>query len=189
MRLLISLCFLFVFAFGCNQTVQPDANLFEITMQRRNLVGPCGVYNVKIENDGKVIAERTCIFFYDCENSESNGVTVEKRRCSRNETEKLEKQLTADEIKDLRTKVEEINFFSFKDDYGLDLKNCSQITSDSPVVVLTIKTKEKEKTIRHDYGCWVNNWLGKENALQPLKDLENKINRTIGIESWTTGKK
>lgn len=158
-------------------------------MERSNAVGPCSNYSVKIESDGKAEAIRNCMFFVECENYESNGISNEKRRCPKDETEKIEKQFSNEEIKQLIEEINRSKYFSFEDDYSYDSKNCSQTSTDSPNVVLTINFNGKEKTIKHYYGCWVNDWFGKENTLQPLTNLENKINQLVGIENWTRGKK
>lgn len=189
MRAFLIVAFLLICSFGCAKSIQTDAKSFELTMERWNRIGPCGSYNVEIEADGKVTARRNCLFFVECESYESNEISVEKRRCPKSESETIEKQLSKEEIKELIAEIEKIKFFSYKDDYSLNSENCSQSSTDSPNVDLTIKINQNKKTIKYDYGCWVNNWFGKENALQPLKDLENKINQTVGIENWTKGRK
>ena len=158
-------------------------------MERNNLIGPCNEYTVNIQSDGKVTAVRNCLFFVECESYESNGTSVEKRKCPKNESDKLEKQLSAEEIYELFEEINKSNFFSFQDDYSYNSKNCSQIYTDSPNVVLSIKLDEREKTIKHYHGCLINEWFSKENTLELLIKLENKINKTAGTESWITGRK
>ena len=176
-------------AFGCGKSAQTEAKLFSLTMERNNAVGPCNKYRVKIESDGKVTADRSCILFVECDGSESNGISFEKRNCPRNESETVEKQLSAEEIEELFVEINKSNFFSFQDDYSSGSKNCSQTSTDSPNVVLSVKTDEKAKTIMHYHGCWVNKWLIQKNALQPLISLETKIDKTVGTESWVAGRK
>jgi hypothetical protein len=188
MRIISLIVLLLICTFGCEKSVQTDAKSFELTMERNNAIGPCNRYSIKIESDGKVDAARSCLFFVECE-GEFNGTSFEKARCPRDEWEKVEKQLSDEEIKELINEINSSEIFSFENDYSYHSKSCSQITTDFPNVVLTIKINGKKKTIEHYYGCWVNNWSGKENALQPLTGLENKINNIAGTESWTRGQK
>ena len=88
------------------------------------------------------------------------------------------------QIKEIIREVGNSDFFSFENDYGFESKNCSSISTDSPTVTLTINLDGKEKTIKHYYGCEVNKWFSRENALQPLFDLENKIDEIVGTKQW-----
>ena len=165
---------------------------FSVSIERRNAVRPCAIYSLKIDAAGKSSAERSCVIYPDlseCSHSESNGISFEKRRCERDEIEKKEKQLNDEEMKALMSEIIKSQFFSFEDDYSFDSSNCSSISTDSPNSILKIRFQGKEKTIEHYYGCHVKNWTTNDNALQPLSDLETKINEVSGIPNWNTGRK
>lgn len=199
MRILstISLSLLLICSFGCEKPAPIEAKSFEVKsfllrIQRKNAVLPCNTYSLTIEPDGKFFAERSCSTtadFSKCRTYEANGVSVKARHCVNQETEKIEKQLSHETIKELIEEIKKSNFFSFEDDYSYNSKNCPTPATDSPGAILTIKFNETEKTIDHYHGCYVSNQFSQGNLLQPLTDLEYKIYEIIRIESWTSGQK
>ena len=164
MRVFLLIIFiLLTFCFACENPVKTTPKQFSLEMTRTNCYGTCPVYSLKINSDGKV---------------EFEGVnyTVTKG--------KAKGQITNEKVNELISEINKSNFFSFEDDYSQNAKTCSSSSTDCPSVILTIKYDEKEKTIKHYNCCFVNSLLSKENALQPLTDLENKIDEIVETKRW-----
>lgn len=156
--LLTAICF-----FSCENYVPAEPKSFSLMMFRGNCLGTCPIYSLNVESDGNVVFEGTAY-------TQTIG--------------KAESRLSNEKIKELIVEINKANFFSFQDEYSYNSKNCSQITTDTPKVFLTIKIDDKEKTIHHYHGCYVKDWFSKENALQPLTDLENKIDEIVETKRW-----
>jgi hypothetical protein len=192
--LLVSIC-----SFGCEKPAQigpkivlKEPKSFSLIMDRNNARGPCNQYKIIIDPNGKSIIERSCQITLDlskCKTYESNGISNEIRACRNPETEKRERQISPEKIRELIAEIKESDFFSFEDDYSQMSKNCYPSATDTPSVDLTIKFDETEKTIRHYHGCFVKSLNSEQNALQPLRDLEDKIDEIAGTETWKTGEK
>jgi len=155
--LLLSFCF-----FGCESNTQTKPETLKLTMKRDTFKSPFRYQLLNIEGNGKVV------------------FVLESNEVSDNE-QKFEIQLSEEKMKSLVDEVTKSKFFSFDDDYSFNPKTCS---TDQPSVILTIEFDEKEKTINHYQGCRVNSWFSKENALQPLIDLENKIDEIVETKRW-----
>lgn len=196
----LSLIFIFlIWNLGCEKNAQPQINTFSLTqikkisliMERRLSIRPCFSYKLSVDFVGMVFAERNCsreIEPSKCNNYESNGISKEKRSCFKDEIEKLEKKLNSDEIEALKKEIEKSKFFSFEDDYSQNSKNCLPPPTDLSTTIITVKSKEKEKTITHYKGCFVKQAFSEEDALQSLTDLENKIDEIVGTKKWIEGK-
>lgn len=177
-------------SFGCEIKTQTQVKMFSLTMEKRLSVGPCSTYNLSIDINGKSLAERNCrrqIEPSKCNNYGSNRISVEKTPCFKIEFEKLEKNLSNEETEKLREAINKSNFFSFEDDYGQNSKNCLPPPTDLSNTILTINSDEKEKTITHYQGCFVKQTFRQANALQPLTDLEDKIDEIVGTNAWSKG--
>ena len=154
---------LLTFCFSCQKSVKTKPKQFSLEMNRTNCYGTCPVYSLKIGLDGKV---------------EFEGVNYTATKG------KAESQIADEKVKELISEVTKSNFFSFEDDYSQGSKTCSSSSTDCPSVILTIKYDENEKTIKHYNCCFVKSWLSKEDALQPLTDLENKIDEIVETKRW-----
>jgi hypothetical protein len=187
--------FLFILAllicsFGCEITTQTQVKMFSLTMEKRLSVGPCSNYNLSLDVNGNASAVRNCMRQLEpskCDNYASNGISTEKIPCFKDETEKLEKKLNNEELERLREAIIKSNFFSFEDDFSGSSKKCTTVTTDLSNTILTIKSDEKEKAITHYQGCFVKQNFSESNALQPLTDLENKIDEIVGTKQWIRG--
>jgi hypothetical protein len=171
--------------------MRTQVNTFSLTMEKRLSFGPCFTYKLNVDSNGKALAERNCqrqIEPDKCNNYESNGISVEKRPCFKDEVENVEKQLSNEEIEKLRNAIVKSEFFSFEDDYGFNSKNCYAPATDLPTTILSIKSEEKEKTITHYKGCFVKQIFSQTNGLQPLTNLENIIDEVAGTMNWIEGK-
>ena len=133
-------------------------------MGRYHCHGNCPVYNLIVQSDGSV-------FFEGIEFTKMIGKT--EGNVSK---EKVNEQLIGE--------IKKANFFSFKDDYSSQSKNCNAYATDGPGVISTVKFDEIEKTINHSSNCFVNDWLTKENELKTLTNLENKIDEIVETKRW-----
>lgn len=190
MKKFILILVLLFCSFGCEIKTQTQVKMFSLTMEKRLSVGPCSTYNLSIDINGNAFAERNCMRKLEpskCNNYASNGISSEKIPCFKDKTENLEKTLNNGEIEKLREAIIKSNFVLFKDDYSGSSKDCSTVTTDLSNTILAIKSDEKEKTITHYQGCFVKQTFSQANALQPLTDLENKIDEIVGTNAWSKG--
>ncbi len=151
------------FNFSCEKNVTADPKEFSLEMNRTLCYGTCPVYNLTVATDGKVV-------FVGEKFTKTIG--------------NAEGQINPEKIKQLIAEINQSKFFSFKDDYGYESKNCSSTSTDSPSVTLKIKFDGIEKTIKHYQGCFVNETFSQSNGLKPLTDLENKIDEIVGTKQW-----
>jgi hypothetical protein len=148
---------------GCAKSQNYTPKSLRLTMKMDTMIAkPCIDYTVYIEPNGKTVVSK------DCFSSEENQT--------------FESNLSENQMKEIVQEINKSNFFSFEDEYSYYSKNCTNLSTDSPTVTLTINLDGKEKTIKHYFGCFVKNWFGDENALQPLSSLESKIDEIVGIK-------
>jgi hypothetical protein len=126
-------------------------------------MGNCPVYNLSVESNGKAIFE---------------GIKFTKT------IGKTESQLSDEKVKELIAEIKKAKFFSFKDDYSSQSKNCTGFATDGPGAVLSIKFNEMEKSINHSTNCFVIGWFSNEDTLKPLTVLENKIDEIVETKRW-----
>ncbi|MDQ3322404.1 MAG: DUF6438 domain-containing protein, partial [Acidobacteriota bacterium] len=149
--------------------------------------GECPIYDLTIQSNGKVIFE-----------GKKYTKTIGK----------TESKLEKEKIKQLISEIEKANFFSLDNAYNYDSGNCPVLVSDSSSITLYIKLNGKEKTINHDWGCWVDspiendsddinnsanrkvkkNWSPKIFP-QQLYNLENKIDEIVETKRWVGERK
>lgn len=164
MRIILTIIFAFLTIIStCEKNIQTDPKEFSLEMNRTLCYGTCPVYNLTVANDGKVV-------FVGEKFTKTIG--------------NAEGQINPEKIKQLIAEINQSKFFSFKDDYGYESKNCSSTATDSPSVTLKIKFDGIEKTIKHYQGCFVNETFSQANGLKPLTDLENKIDEIVGTKQW-----
>lgn len=175
--------FLFCILAGCGNSVSQPENVnqpkekmeLSLKMERSGCYGPCPVYDLTIQPDGKVSFEGK--FWTEVK-------------------EKTEGKITQEQLKKIIASIEEANFFSLDNAYNYDSKNCPNIATDSATVNLSIKLNGKEKTINHYQGCFENDKpkdaasINKPQDLreiiypQELYKLENKIDEIIETKRW-----
>ncbi len=162
----LAITFLFLILLcSCDKSAKSKSQSLKLTMKMHTMIAkPCINYTLDIEPNGKIV------FVKDCYYLEGNN--------------RYESQLSELQLKQIIEKVEKAEFFEFKDNYSSESRNCSQYSTDSPIVTLTIILNGKQKTIEHNWGCWVSNWIGNDNALQPLTNLENKIDEIVETKRW-----
>lgn len=162
-----------ILSFCGGLSAQTDANALQtrknelsITLKKFDSHGQSSVYNLNIQPSGKIFFE---------------GISMTKIKG------KLETQLSETKMNQLINEIIKANFFSLRDFYTAESKNCPWIMLDAPTIILSIKLNGKEKTITHYLGCAEKeNEL--EDALKPfpsqLNNLENKIDEIIEIRRW-----
>ncbi len=160
-----------------NQNQQKETTELSLSMKRSFCAwGGCPIYDLTIQPDGKVI-------FEDKKYTKTIG--------------KTESKLEKEKIKQLITEIEKANFFSLHNTYNYDSNNCPVFMSDSPSTTLYIKLNGKEKTINHNWGCWVDIPTENDSAsTKPKKNwsprifpqelylLENKIDEIVETKRW-----
>ncbi|MGI8469825.1 MAG: DUF6438 domain-containing protein [Pyrinomonadaceae bacterium] len=165
MRYFVILFLYLILICSCKNADNTKPKSLTLTMKMHTMIArPCINYTLDIEPNGKIV------FVKDCYYLEGNR--------------KYESQLSDLQLKEITEEIEKTDFFSFANTYNSESRNCSQYSTDSPIVTLTVNFNGKQKTVEHNWGCWVNNWFGKENALQPLTDLENKIDEIVETKRW-----
>ncbi len=146
-------------------------------MKRSGCYGRCPIYDLTIEPDGKVLFE---------------GKFWTKI------TGKAEDKLTVEQSTQLFTEVEKANFFSLESNYNYNSKNCPDLATDLPSVILSIQINKKSKTIEHYLGCFEKYTPKKNNSgnirvekdwtekvfPQQLYNLENKIDEIVETKRW-----
>lgn len=169
MRIILTIIFTFlIFTFGCEKNAPTDPKQFSLEMNRTICYGTCPAFTLTVANDGKIV-------FFGEKFTETKG--------------KAEGQISAEKVKQLIAEINQAKFFSFKDDYGYESKNCFDTATDNPTVTLKIKFDDTEKTIKHYHGCFVKDTFSQADGLKPLTDLENKIDEIVGTKQWIGEKK
>lgn len=165
MRYLVIIFLFLILICSCRDFDPTTAKSLKLTMTMKTMVAkPCINYTVDIKPNGQTT------FIKNCNSPDEN--------------KKYEIQLGEEQLNEIIMEVEKSDFFAFKNKYSDDSQNCSQYSTDSPIVTTTINLDGKQKTIEHNWGCWVNNWFDRKNALEPLRKLENKIDEIVGTKQW-----
>ena len=94
---------------------------------------------------------------------------------------KIESRLSEAKMNQLINEIVKEDFFSLKDSYTWESKNCPWFMLDASTIILSISLNGKEKTITHYLGYGEQN--ESETALksfpQQLDNLESKINEIV----------
>jgi hypothetical protein len=129
-----------------------------ITLERSPCFGTCPVYKLAIYSDGKV---------------EYEGLEFVKK------TGKAEGRITEDELKQLISEFEKIDYFNLADQYvSGSKKNCPEVWTDHPTAATSLNWNGKKKTVVHYHGC------RGATVLKQLTALENKIDEVAKTERW-----
>ncbi len=138
-------------------TEKPDLYL---AMERTRCLGNCPVYELEVLQDGQVSFEGFSFSEKDFGMTKSNG--------------KIKDTLSAKEINQLISEIDNANFFSLSADVG-ESGNCA---TDHSTVIISIKLRNEEKKINHNLGC------GGTADLMKLENLENKIDEIVETKRW-----
>ena len=136
---------------GCTSSLSKAQSTKDvlITLERTACFGTCPVYSVTIKGDGAVV--------YDGKDF------VEVKG-------KAETTITQDQIDELISEFEKIDYFSLKDSYT------ERTITDSPTVLTSISINGKTKAIEHYHGDF--------SAPEKLKYLEDRIDEIINSDQW-----
>ena len=138
-----------------------------ITLERSPCYGSCPFYKLTISANGKVTFEPKSI-------SQDYKLVTGKT---------LKGSITKDQLKQLISEFEKINFFSLKDGYGKSWdyspdENCPEIWTDASSAETAITMNGKTKTVSHYHGC-----VG-SNTLENLTKLEDRIDEIVNTNQW-----
>ena len=153
-----------------------------LKMKRFGCYGSCPNYDLTVQPDGKVTIEKVII----------DGGFWKKS------VNKTADKLNDEQLKQLVSEIEKVNFFSFDDAYNDDSTDCQNSVKQKAGVILHIQLSGKKKTINHYFGCRFSEKLKGNNPAnikiekdclpeifpQELYDLENKIDEIVEIKSW-----
>ncbi|HYX72040.1 MAG TPA: DUF6438 domain-containing protein [Nitrososphaera sp.] len=133
-----------------------------ITLERTECFGTCPSYKLSISANGKV-------------------VFIGQRFVKK--TGKFESRITQDQLKQLVSEFERINYFSLKDDYGWTVtyqpsEDCPEWWTDHPTAYTSITINGKTKKVGHYDGCKGTDTVKK------LAELENRIDEIVGTKQW-----
>ncbi len=151
-------------------------------MKRFGCFGSCPNYDITFQQDGKITLEQVVI----------DGGIWKKT------VGKTEEKLSDDQIKQLVSEIEAANFFSFDDAYNNDSTDCQNPVKQKAGVILFIKLRGKEKTIKHYFGCRLSEKMIEHNPVnikigkdflpevfpQELYTLEMKIDEIGETKRW-----
>lgn len=141
-----------------------------ITLERTGCYGRCPSYKLIIFGDGIII--------YDGETSvKTKGV--------------VRGTVSQDQLKQLISEFEKVDYFSLKDKYEVVGDGCFTYGTDAHHVNTTFRINGKSKSIRHYYGCLRkveqgNKVLSAEEEVYPqeLVALERKIDEIVNSRQW-----
>jgi len=86
-------------------------------------------------------------------------------------------RVAADEVGRLVDSLEAAGYFALADQYVPDSPACSRYATDAPTVTISVQSKGRSKTVRHDHGC-----VG---APVALTGMERLIDSVAGTVRWT----
>ncbi len=168
----LSLFFLSVLTFCGNllaqtekTSLQIEKNYLSVTLKKSDCDADCSVYNLSIQPNGNILFE---------------GISMTKVKG------KIESSLSETKLDQLINEIVKADFFSLKNFYTYESKNCPWIMLDRSTIILSINLNGKKKTITHYLGCAERN--EPETALKPfpqqLYNLENRIDEIIETKRW-----
>jgi hypothetical protein len=125
-----------------------------VSLERKPCYGTCPVYKISVTGDGAVVWDGRA-------NVDSMG-----RKSAR---------LDGDQLASL-IRLFDAQFYSLDDRYVNGGANCQPYASDAPVIVTSIVTSTRTKTVERDAGC--------ASAPPRLAELEGKIDALLGTARW-----
>ena len=143
-----------------------------ITLERSPCFGVCPFYKLTISANGKVTFEPKSI---------SQDYKLVSGKISKG-------SVTQEQLKQLISEFEKINFFSLKDRYGKSWdysadENCPEIWTDHSSAETSITINGKTKTVDHYHGCTGSS------LLENLNRLEDRIDEIVNTKRWLVSNK
>ncbi len=145
------------------QSIPPD---LLITLERTGCEGACPIYSLRVLADGRVIYR---------------GKQFVRTRG------RAETRLTLEQLGQLRSEFEKLDYFSLKDRYQYWPDGCPNSAIDFPSAVTSFRVNGRTKTITHDYGCREKSSDSNSGLVYPkeLLALEQRIDEIVGTSRWT----
>jgi len=157
MNRLLAAVFLIVLMCGISIAQRSVPKDTRITLKRGFCLGDCMASVLSISSDGSVQ------FMAEFIDAEGNLVAMPP----------VWGDITVEDLKDLVSEFEKIDFFSLKNSYP---ENCPTSVKNNPPVTTSITIAGKSKQVTRQFGCEVTP------VLERLIALENKISRVAGTE-------
>jgi hypothetical protein len=127
-----------------------------VTLERTPCFGTCPVYRVDIGGDGVVAFD---------------GIRFVPT------VGKAAGRIAPAAVDSLVRALDAGGWFGFADEYVMGAPACGPYTTDSPSVITSVRSGDRAKTIRHDYGC--------TGAPPELGRLERLVDEVAGTGRWT----
>ena len=176
---LIKIIFALFLLTACNASEQTTAevNLSKqdipsntlISLRRTGCFGNCPIYNLTIDANGKV----------DYVGWEFVGAESKVK-------DRIQSHINRKQLGQLIEKFEKANYFSLKDQYDSVGDGCPTYMTDAPYAITSIRLGEREKTIKHYYGCREKDTGDGSGKVYPqeLYELESKIDEIVNTKQW-----
>ena len=131
-----------------------------ISLQRGNCEGGCPVYRVLIFADGDVIWQG---------------------RARVNRLGLIQSRIERDQVRALLQTFNAIDYFRLENIYGYRGAGCVSSTADLPLVITSLSSGGRSRTITHHDGC-----VG--DVSKTLSDIENSIDGAVNTTRWISGR-
>ena len=141
---------------GAQRRARPRAKV--ITLERGQCFGTCPVYKLTIYSDGTVRYQ---------------GIRYVKNLGS------ASARISRARLRELVLEFQNIYYFNLPDSFTPGNKQCSEYVTDMPSATTSLMWQGRSKTIHHYHGCRGTS------ALDNLTELENKIDKAVGVTKWT----
>ena len=128
-----------------------------ITLRRSDCFLQCPDYLVTITADGRVTFEGYA------------NVRVKQ---------KVQSQITAEQMESLVAAIQKAKYFSLRDKYGGKEDGCRHIWPDSDSATISVLMNGKSKSIDHYLGCSSGGQTSYPKALTKLEDLIDEVTNT-----------
>lgn len=146
----------------------------------------CVTNQQEIPNDTAITLARTVCFgtcpSYELSVSAKGEVVFIGRRFVK-KVGKVRSRITRDQLRQLISEFEKIDYFSLKDDYGGAAtsspgEDCPGWWTDNPSAYTSITINGKTKRVAHYHGCQGTD------AVEKLTALENRIDEIVNTKQW-----
>ena len=138
--------------------VPPDT---VITLERTICYGSCPMYTLTVKADGSVSFQPRYV--------EGRAIVSGDLK---------QGNISKEKLKELVSRFEKVDYFSFKDSYKFGDKDCPKSWTDSPSAITSITINGRSKSVHHYYGCEGNI------LLERLTELESKIDEIVNTKQW-----
>lgn len=159
-----SLCTLFIVIGTLNLAYPADqpadfsrVEIKSVKLERTECYGRCPVYTIEISSD------RTVKFL------------------GKAHVAKLGNQASTvnpGDLEFLAAAIQRLNFFALRDTYASPADGCTEVVTDNPSIIITVQTRNQQKTVKYYGGCWGLVGLGR------IAWLADTIDEVAGASQW-----